>query len=158
LVATGLKPRDFHWIIQGKLAVSQRIGGCGEQHRRIRREEEITWVVEEGFTGILSLLEGNQNLSAYRVAGLEALHSASPTPLTPEYAERICSHLKKALEAKGSMILVHKDILDDGMTGLLGGYLVRSGLLVDPIRAMAVIQEIVARPLGPLGRSLIPAS
>ncbi len=157
-MATGLKPRDFHWIIRGKLAVSQRIGGCGEQHRRIRREEEITWVVEEGFTGILSLLEGNQNLSSYRVAGLEALHSPSPTPLTNEYAERICSHLKKALEVKGSMILVHKDILDDGMTGLLGGYLVRSGLLDDPIRAMAVIQEIVARPLGPLGRSLIPAS
>ena len=157
-MATGLKPRDFHWIIRDKLAVSQRIGGCGSQHRRIRRAEELTWIVEEGFTGILSLLEGNQNLSAYRVAGLGALHSPSPTPLTPEYAERICAHLKKALEAKGSMILVHKDILDDGMTGLLGGYLVRSVLLDDPIRAMAVIQEIVARPLGPLGRSLIPAS
>ncbi len=157
-MATGLKPRDFHWIIRGKLAVSQRIGGCGEQHRRIRREEEINWVVESGFTAILSLLEGNQNLSAYKLAGLDALHAPSPTPLTPEYAEAICVSLKKALAVKGSVVLMHKDILDDGMTGLLGGYLVRSGLLDDPIKAMAVIQEIVARPLGPLGRSLIPAS
>lgn len=44
------------------------------------------------------------------------------------------------------------------MGGLLGGYLVTSGLVEDPILALALIQEILGRALGPEGRSLIPAT
>ena len=40
----GLKPNDFHWIIEGKLAVSECIGGGGLTPRKIRREEEIQWL------------------------------------------------------------------------------------------------------------------
>ena len=31
---TGLKPRGFTWVIADRLAVSERIGGFGFQHRR----------------------------------------------------------------------------------------------------------------------------
>ena len=34
----GLKPNDFFWIIEGKLAVSECIGGGGLTARKIRRE------------------------------------------------------------------------------------------------------------------------
>ena len=44
---TGLKPRNFVWVIADRLAVSERIGGNGFQHRRVRRDEEITWLIEE---------------------------------------------------------------------------------------------------------------
>ena len=44
---TGLKPREFVWVIAGRLAVCERIGGYGFQHRRVRREEEITWLRNE---------------------------------------------------------------------------------------------------------------
>ena len=37
----GLKPTDFFWIIEAKLAVSECIGGGGLTARKIRREEEI---------------------------------------------------------------------------------------------------------------------
>jgi hypothetical protein len=39
----------------------------------------------------------------------------------------------------------------------MAGYLVFCGLIEDPIVATAAIQEILKRPLGPEGRSLIPS-
>ena len=42
-MVTGLEPRGFTWVIAGRLAVSERVGGHGFQHRRVRREEEIAW-------------------------------------------------------------------------------------------------------------------
>jgi hypothetical protein len=54
-------------------------------------------------------------------------------------------------------VLVHREVIDDTMGGLLGGYLVSSELVSDPILALAVIQQILGRALGPEGRSLIPA-
>ena len=36
----GLKPTDFYWVIQGKLALSECVGGSGLTSRKIRREEE----------------------------------------------------------------------------------------------------------------------
>ncbi len=153
---TGLEPRDFRWIIKGQLAISQRIGGYGDNHRRIRRTEEITWLLTNGFTSVLSLCDSNQNLVAYQDAGLEALHHPTPTAIDLEVAAGIFEAIRRAIGPE-RVVLLHKDTIDDTLSGLLGGYLVYSGLLRSPIQAMAVIQEILARPLGPLGRSLIPS-
>ena len=48
----GLKPNDFFWIIEGKLAVSECIGGGGLTARKIRREEEIQWLKSQGINSI----------------------------------------------------------------------------------------------------------
>ncbi len=55
-------------------------------------------------------------------------------------------------------MLVHRDLIDDQVVGLLGGYLVHAGLVKEPIVATSVIQEIVGRAIGPEGRRLIPSS
>jgi len=60
------------------------------------------------------------------------------------------------LHAPGAVLLVHRDIIDDPMAGILAGYLVFSGLIDDPIIATAAIQEILKRPLGPVARAVIP--
>ncbi len=156
-MATGLKPRDFTWVIRDRLAVSQRVGGYGDHHRRIRREEELTWLVQNGFTGIMALCSADEGLAHYREAGLDAVHH--PVAAGEESA---CAHgffqaLGVALGKKGATILVHRDFIDDTIVGLLAGYLVASGMLPSPVQAMAIMQEIARRPLGPLGRSLIPA-
>src|SRR6056300_26694 len=52
----GLKPNDFNWIIEGKLAVSECIGGSGLTPRKIRREEEIQWLKGQGFNAIKEAL------------------------------------------------------------------------------------------------------
>ena len=71
---TGLDPRGFTWVIAGRLAVSERIGGYGFQHRRVRREEEIAWLQHRGINALLSLLDGNQNLASYEAAGITFGH------------------------------------------------------------------------------------
>ena len=156
---TGLKPRGFTWVIADRLAVSERIGGYGFQHRRVRREEEINWLVREaGVTDVVTLLAGNQNLQAYSAAGLQTHGVPIPADIGPGDAKRLYEVLDEVLADPAARVLVHREIIDDMLAGLLGGYLIASGLLEDRILAAAIIQEILGRPLGPEGRSLIPDS
>lgn len=153
----GLKPRAFTWVIANRLAVSERIGGYGFQHRRVRREEEINWLVREAkITTVITLMPGNQNLQAYRAAGLET----QAVPLGPEITQQDAAGLyevmDKALADEKARVLLHREIVDDDLAGLLGGYLIASGLVEDRILAAAVIQEILGRPLGPKARALLP--
>jgi hypothetical protein len=105
---------------------------------------------------VLSLCPSNEGLVHYRDAGFEPIHM----PVTPgaetEFAPGFFARLGEALEADDATVLVHRDFIDDTIVGLLGGYLVASGMLESPVQATAIIQEISGRPLGPLGRSLIP--
>ena len=152
---TGLEPRDFTWVIQGRLAVAERIGGYGFQHRRVRREEEIVWLKNAGVTSVLSLLDGNQNIAAYEAAGFATLHEPL-VELEPETVERVFAVMDVGLRAPGAVLLVHRDIIDEAVAGVLAGYLVHSGLVEDPIVAIHAIQEILKRPLGPEARAIVP--
>lgn len=151
----GLEPRGFRWVIQGRLAVSERIGGYGFQHRRVRREEEIVWMAEKGFNAVLSLLSSNQNQQAYEAAGMRFIHVPLDGEVEPEDVPAILTRFDEALDPPRAMVLVHRDLIDDTVVGLLGGYLLHSRLIEDRIVATSVIQEIAGRPLGPEGRRLI---
>ncbi len=152
---TGLEPRDFTWVIQSRLAVSERVGGYGFQHRRVRREEEITWLKNAGITCILSLLDGNQNIASYEESELMAYHEPLQD-LDPDAVQRVFEAMDLAFSSPDDVLLLHKDIIDDAVAGILAGYLVHSGLVDDPIVAIAAIQEILKRPLGPEARAVIP--
>ncbi len=155
----GLEPRGFRWVITGRLAVSDRIGGSGFQHRKVRREEEIRWLTEQGINTILSFLAPGQNRSAYDAAGFRVLtHTVDGMPDEPEEIEGIFAAMDEALGRPGACVLLHRDTIDETLSGLLAGYLVHSGLVNDPILATMTIEEILGRPLGPEGRRLIPAS
>jgi hypothetical protein len=154
---TGLEPRAFTWVIKGRLAVCERIGGYGIQHRRVRREEEIVWLRNEAkIDTVVTLLAGGQNLANYQEAGFRVLHEPLVGDFEQEDVDRVFHTLDAALEPKDSAVLVHRDLVDDTIAGLLAGYLVYSKMVTDPILAIAVIQEILGRPLGPQGRSLVP--
>ena len=156
-MVAGLKPRGFTWVINDRLAVSERVGGSGFQHRKVRREEEITWLVEEAeINTIVSMLPSNQNLAAYRQAGIATYSVPMAIPLDGRDVDRFFATLDQALARNHARVLIHRETIDDTMGGLLGGYLVSSGLVDDPILALAVIQQILGRALGPEGRSLIP--
>jgi hypothetical protein len=154
-MTVGLEPRAFTWVIARRLAVSERIGGFGFQHRRVRREEEIAWLKDNGINAVLSLLEGNQNLSAYEKAGLLAANEPLPE-LTIEGVRRVLKTMGTMLSKSDRVLLVHRDIIDDNLAGVLAGYLVHSGRIEEPIMATALIQEILKRPLGPEARAIIP--
>lgn len=143
-------------MIAGRLAVSERIGGHGFQHRRVRREEELIWLKEHGVNTVVSLLPGNQNHQAYDNASLRVVHQPIDDVVTEEDAPQVFEAIDDALAPTGACVLVHRDLIGDAVAGLLGGYLVHAGLIEDPIVATSVIQEITKRPLGPEGRRLIP--
>ena len=157
-MATGLKPREFTWVIADSLATSERIGGHGFQHRRVRREEEIMWLQDAGITAVVSLLPGNQNLASYERVGFTVFHQPLEEEYEPGVIDELFSTLSAAMSGSHSRVLLHRDHLDDTVAGVLAGYLVHSGLVDNQILAAAVIQEILGRPLGPEGRSLIPST
>ena len=72
--AQGIKPRNFAWIIRDRLAICERPGGYGANHRRVRRQEEIIWLREQGFTRVISLIPSPHNLHNYDELGLPYLH------------------------------------------------------------------------------------
>lgn len=153
----GLKPRSFHWVIKGRLAVSERIGGHGFQHRRVRREEEIAWLKEEaGVNTVVSLLEGNQNLANYRAAGLRVYHRPLVGEIEEDDLRLALATLHEALSEPEAVVLVHRDLIDDTLAGLLGGYLMYAGMVESPIVAIDLIQQIIGRPVGPEGRRWVP--
>jgi hypothetical protein len=152
---TGLEPRGFTWVISGRLAVAERVGGYGFQHRRVRREEEIAWLKGAGINTVLSLLPGNQNLASYAAAGLVAVHEPL-RELDAVSADRVFATMRAIFKDRRAILLLHRDTIDEAVAGILAGYLVYSGLLNDPIKATALIQEILRRPLGPEARAIIP--
>lgn len=154
-MTVGLEPRSFTWVIARRLAVAERIGGYGFQHRRVRREEEIAWLKANGINAVLSLLDGNQNLAAYEQAGFVSANEALPN-LSVEGVRRVLKAMSRMLSKPDRVLLVHRDIVDDTIAGVLAGYLVHSGRVEDPIMATALIQEILRRPLGPEARAIIP--
>ncbi len=154
----GLEPRGFKWVIAGRLAISERIGGYGFQHRRVRREEEIIWLGEQGVNTVVSLMPGNQNQAAYEGATLRFFHYPIEDDLDSEDVDKVFSVFDEALDPQGASVLVHRELIGDLLVGLMGGYLVHADLIKDPIVATSVIQEISGRPLGPEGRRLIPSA
>jgi hypothetical protein len=154
-MTVGLEPRSFIWVIARRLAVAERIGGHGFQHRRVRREEEINWLKSVGVNSVLSLLDGNQNLASYEKAGLVAANEPL-SELTVDGAKRVLKAMSRMLSKPDRVLLVHRDIIDDTLAGVLAGYLVHSRRVEDPIMATALIQEILRRPLGPEARAIIP--
>ncbi len=153
--AAGIPPRNFAWIIKGKLAVSERPGGYARNHRRVRRQEEIIWLQEQGFTRVVSLLTSTHNLHAYEEVGLTWSHE----PLGSQHDARtvllkLYEDLRGWLEA-GERVLVHEEELGDRLMGAMGGYLLWSGLLESGPQAITVLEQLMHRQMGPVGRELV---
>jgi hypothetical protein len=72
--AQGIEPRNFAWVVKDKFAVCERPGGYGANHRRVRRQEEIIWIREQGFTCVISLIPSPHNLHNYDELGVTWRH------------------------------------------------------------------------------------
>jgi hypothetical protein len=153
--AQGIVPRYFTWIITDQLAVCERIGGYGANHRKVRRQEEIIWVREQGFTRIVSLLASPHNLHHYDELGVAYKHlPLGPHDDASEVLPVIWDDIQAQL-ANGDRIIVHMDELGDRMLGIVGGYLIHAGLVVEGPRAIALTEKLLERQMGPTGRELV---
>ena len=153
--AQGIQPRNFAWILKDRLAVCERPGGYGSNHRRVRRQEEILWIREQGFTCVVTLIPSPHNLHNYDELGVAwrhlpfGVHDDAVTvikTLFPELASML---------AAGGKVLVHQDELSDRVAGLMAGYLLWAEVVPMAPQATSVVERLLSRQMGPLGRNLV---
>ncbi len=153
---TGLTPRNFTWIIKGQLAASERPAGSGRSHRRVRRDEELIWISESEITHVLSLLSSSHNLKAYEEFGISHTNIAvASINDLPEMRDEIYAFIDESRSTRGEVLLVHMDDFHDPLSGLLAGYLFHAQLVDNAPLAVALMEQIVKRPIGPDGRQLV---
>lgn len=152
--AAGIVPRNFNWIIKDRLAVSERPGGYGPNHRKVRRREELLWLKAQHFDRVVSLLASSHNLHAYDEVELAWSHF--PLPRGVEIAPELGS-LYPALHGwlrGGERLLLHQDELGDRLMGVIAGYLLWSRLIPDGPRAITATEQLLRRQMGAEGRQI----
>ncbi|MET0912787.1 MAG: hypothetical protein ABWZ68_05755 [Acidimicrobiales bacterium] len=153
--ARGIVPRNFHWIVKEQLAVCERPGGYGANHRRVRRQEEIIWLRESGFGCVISLIPSPHNLHNYDELGVAWQHR----PFTAEddettYLSDLYPELDR-LRAEGTLVVLHQDELSVRLVGVVAGYVLWAGLLDNGPQTISVVERMVDRQMGPTGRGLV---
>jgi hypothetical protein len=153
--AIGIVPRNFVWVIKDQLAACERPGGYARNHRKIRRQEEILWIKNQGFDRVVSLLPSNHNLHAYDELGVRWEH----VPLAPGGDQRaVLAELYPKIRgslAAGEKLLIHQEEFADVLMGVLGGYLLWTGLLSTGPQTIAAMEQLTHRQMGPPGRELV---
>lgn len=153
--AQGIKPRDFLWVLKDQIAVCERLGGRGSNHRPIRRQEEIVWVMNNDFDLTISMIAGSHNLDAYKRLGLAHRHwpvidGEDPTLNLP----RIYEQMGIALDHDKRM-LMHRVSLDDTVMGFFGGFLIWGGYLENATDTTVMIERLFSKQVGAKGRLII---
>lgn len=156
--AQGIKPRGFHWIIEDQLAICERPGGYGANHRRVRRQEEVIWIRENNFSFVVSLIPSDHNLHSYDEQGMPWKHwPFSPSLDLDTALPQVYGELQ-ALLGDGRKLLLHMEEVGDRIAGLMGGYLRWTGLVPVTFDAIMVMERILQRQMGPTGRSIVTAA
>lgn len=153
--ALGITPRNFTWVIKDRLAICERPGGYGDNHRRVRRQEEIIWLRENQFDLVISLIAAPHNLHAYEELNMPYRHRPfggtddAPTFLRPFYGEL------QGLLAQNKKLILHAEEVGDRVLGIIGGYIRWSGMVEDPSQAIIITERIGGRQLDTWSRELI---
>lgn len=153
--ALGIEPRHFTWVLRNQLAVCERPGGYGDAHRRVRRQEEVIWARVNGFDRILSLIPNNANLHSYDEEDVSWVHRPFRGP---EDGDRFLNQLYadiNMLTTQGFRVLMHREEVGDHVTGIIAGYLVWTGMVLDQPKAIVTVEQLLSRPIGPLGREIV---
>ena len=153
--AQGIVPRNFRWVVKDQIAVCERPGGYGENHRRVRREEEIIWIKRQEFTCVISLIASPHNLHNYDEHEVQYSHRAYPTHEEPSaYMKSLYEDLKD-MTSKGGKVLIHQDELGDTVCGLMAGYLIWDELIPSGPKAISLSERLFERQLGPEAREVV---
>ncbi len=153
--ALGITPRNFTWFMKDKLAVCERPGGSGDNHRRVRRQEEIIWLRENGFGCVVSIIPAPHNLHNYDELGMPYLHR----PFTGvddlgDWLKSFYAEIQGLLEA-GTKVVAHNESVDDRIIGIMGGYIRWSGMVDDSSMVINLTEQIAKRQLDPFARQVI---
>ena len=153
--AQGIQPRNFAWVIKDHLAVCERPGGYGANHRRVRRQEEIIWIREQGFGMVVSIIPSTHNLHNYEELGVAYLHRPFGAADEPrQVLGQLYPELHKLL-SDNTKVLLHGEEVGDRVAGLIGGYIRWAGMVPGGPESISIVERITGRQLDPFGRSLV---
>ncbi len=156
--AEGIQPRNLIWIITDRLAVCERPGGYGPQHRKVRRVEELIWIRRNDFKRVISIIPANHNLHNYEEFDIECVHRPIAigghlnTVLSVLYSD-----LNKLIKNNERLLLHHEEV-GDTVGGTLAGYLVWNGFIESVPEAITKMEKTLKRVIGPTGREIASAS
>jgi len=139
-----------------RLGAGERPGGFARNHRKVRRQEELIWLHVNGFTHVISMLDGPHNLHAYEEMGIAYAH----LPLGPhdELATRLAAIYETVsgfLDDPAEKLYLHREEFGDLVIGVVGGYLLYSGLVSGGPHAISLVEKLTGRSLGAAGREII---
>lgn len=152
--ALGITPRNFTWVLKDKMAICERPGGVGDNHRRVRRQEEIIWLRENGFGCVISIIAAPHNLHNYDELQLPYRHRPFNSEHPDPYLTSLYTEVRELLK-HDTKLMVHAEELGDRLIGVMGGYIRWSGLVEDPTKAIQVTERIAGRQLDPFAREII---
>ena len=153
--AQGIQPRNFAWVIKDRFAVCERPGGYGPNHRRVRRQEEIIWLREQGFGMVVSIIPSSHNLHNYDELGVTYLHRPFGVTDDPRAVLADLYPQIRDLLGVGTKVILHGEEVGDRVAGLAGGYIRWTGMVPGGPQAISIIERITGRQLDPFGRGLI---
>ncbi|HUY86200.1 MAG TPA: hypothetical protein VMU77_03735 [Acidimicrobiales bacterium] len=153
--AAGIPPRYFTWMIKDRLGISERPGGYARNHRPVRRQEEIIWLREQGFSRIVSLLSSPHNLHAYEEFGLTWAHF--PMPSANEAGSSLVDLYKNLIIwlQRGEKLLVHEEEMGDKVMGIAAGFLLWEKMVPSGPVSIAAVEKMCQRQLGSAGRAYV---
>lgn len=153
--AEGIVPRNFAWIIKDQFAVCERPGGYGENHRRVRRQEEILWIRHQGFSRIVSIIPSSHNLHNYDELDMPYVHRPFSNKDDPKIMLPLILKDLNTLLSNGEKILLHGEELSDRIGGLLAAYLISTDMVPHQPQAVSIVERILSRKMGPFGHELV---
>jgi len=152
--ALGIEPRNFTWILKDKLAICERPGGFGDNHRRVRRQEEIIWIRENGFNYVVSIIQAPHNLHNYEELSMPYRHRLMRTDDLDAWLRSFYTEIDDLVRA-GQRVIVHAEELGDRLVGVMGGYIRWAGLVDGDTETITVTEQLTGRKLDPFARELI---
>lgn len=153
--SVGIPPRNFVWVMKNTLALGERPGGYETNHRAVRRHEELLWLRKNGFTRVVSLASSLHDFDPYEQVGLRW---ASFPISSPSHLQKVLLQIYGYLDSwvqQRERILVHDEQLDDQVMGVVAGYLLWSGKLASPPQAIMIMERLVQKQMGSLGRMVV---
>lgn len=153
--ALGITPRNFTWIIKDRVAICERPGGYGDNHRRVRRQEEIIWLRENHFDFVVSIIAAPHNLHAYDELHMPFRHRPLSGADDLDAWLRVFYTELRDLVNKEAKIVIHAEEVGDRLVGIMGGYIRWSQMLEDSSQAIQITEHISGRQLDTWSRELI---
>lgn len=149
------EPRTYSWIVPERLAVAERPGGGGRNHRRSRREGEIAWWRARGVEAVVSAMRTRHALADYEREGLTVRWH----PLRdPDQARGelwvVAASVRELLDAGSGAVLVHCDLANEWLAAIDATLRMALGLSGTP-RAALRAAAADGLPVGSLATSIV---